>query len=151
MFFDYLAGEYNWVGSSENIAGATEPKSRGADHVIEGPRLGASVVIAVTCLDVLVVRSAVQNHVAFQFGIAGSGVVGDFIRVEHRVAIVNLGLPAQLVKRTVLFLLNGSNRDLFLGQAGGRGGRRDGNGLGGAASGWLLSQGREGDDKAKGP
>ena len=63
MFLDDLAGEYKWIGSGENIAGAPEPKSRHAHHVIERPHLGPNVVIAVTSLDVLVVRPAVQNHV----------------------------------------------------------------------------------------
>jgi len=64
---------------------------------------------------------------------------------------VNFGLSAQLVDRAVFFLLNGmivTSSSFRLTGAAGKGAET---GSAGAASGWLLSREREGDDKAKGP
>ena len=43
----------------------------GADHVIETSCLIANIVLGLTCFNVLVIWTAVENNVAFDVGIAG--------------------------------------------------------------------------------
>src|SRR5262249_50029984 len=68
----------------------------------------------------LVIRAAVQHHVAFELGIAAVGLVGDFIGVQDIGTVVNLRLAAKFVCCALSLLLNGTNGDFLLGEARGR-------------------------------
>ena len=116
MFFDDLAGKCKRIRSGEDISRAPQTKPCRSNYVIESSNLGTNVVGTVAGFDVFVIGTAVEDHVALDFRIPGGRVVGDFIGIEHVVAIVDFGLAAQLVERAIFFLLNGVNGDFFFRQ-----------------------------------
>src|SRR5204863_1154018 len=127
-----------------NVTRPAQPESCGSDYVIERACLGSNVEVSMTGFYVLVVRSTVQNHVALHARISACGVVGDLIRVQHVIAIVDLRLSTQFVDRAVSFLLYRANGHLFLGQARRRSRRRSGNRLGGRGlAGYYRSSEKE--------
>src|SRR4029077_14800687 len=129
---DSFSGKGKWIGGGENVPGFPQPKSHGSNHTIESSGFGADIVSAVTGLDVLIVRAAVQHNVALQIAVSRVRVVRDLIRIQDVRAIVNLHSAPQVVDRTILLLFPRPDRNLFFRVAGrgwrhGRGirGRRD--------------------------
>src|SRR5712691_2448307 len=99
--------------------------SNRAYHVIQLTGLFIHVVLCAAGLDVLVVGTAIQHHVALQGDVGSVGVVSSFVSVKLQVAIVDLHLPTQLPARAVLLLLPSLDRDvLTLGGGRRRRGRR---------------------------
>src|ERR1700675_1484684 len=60
---------------------------------------------------------------AFQFTVAGVGVISHFVRSQDVSAIVNFTLTTKVIDDPNLLLLHGANSDIFLPLGGGRRGR----------------------------
>src|SRR5260370_22823976 len=125
VLLDNFSGKGKRIGGGKQVAGFAQPQSHSPDHAVERSRFRAKIVSAVTGLDVLVVRAAVQRDVALQFAVSRIRVVGDLIRAQDVSAIVNFHLAPQVVDRPILLLLHRPDRNLFFGlRLVGRGGRR---------------------------
>ncbi len=80
---------------------------------MESSGFRADIVNAVTRLDVLVVRAAVQHDVALQFAVSRIRVVRDLIRVQDVSAVVNFHPAPQVVDGPILLLFHRPDRNLF--------------------------------------
>jgi len=81
----------------------------GPDHVVEKSCLVAHVVYGFAGFNVLIVRTAIKNNVAVEMGIAGIGVVGDFVGPKNECAIRNLAANVKLKNWPILFLLHSTD------------------------------------------
>ena len=106
-------GKGKRIGRGQHVAGIPHPKSYRSDCAVENSRFRADIVRAVTGLDVLVVRTTVQRDVALEFAVSGVRVVGDLIRVQDVIAIVDFRLAPQVINGPIFFLLHRPDRDLF--------------------------------------
>ena len=123
VLLDDFPGEGKRIGGGKRVARLRHPQADGSDYAIERSNLSADIVCTVTSFDVLVIRTAIEHDVAFGFAISRVCVVGDFIRMQDVVAIVNFCRTAQVIDRAVFLLLQSPNRDLFFGLAGRGGGQ----------------------------
>ena len=81
--------------------------------MFEASSFSSDVVGSMSGFDVLIIRAAVEHHMAIRGGVARIGVVVDRIGIEDVGAVVNLGLPAQLECGPIFFLLQGANGDVL--------------------------------------
>jgi len=109
VLLDDFSGEGKRILSREDVAGFAHLQSDGSDDAVEGSNLGANVVSAMTGLDVFIVGAAIEDDVAFEFAVAGIGVVSHLIGVKDVVAVVNFGFAAEVVDGAIFFLLDGAN------------------------------------------
>ncbi len=121
----HLAGKGKGIWGSQDQPLASKPHASGANHVFEASGFRADVVGSLSGFDVLVVRAAVEHHVAVRNGISGVGVVVHRIGIQNVGAVVNLRLAAQLEYGAVFFLLQGADGDILLSRRGRRGGQDD--------------------------
>ena len=73
------------------------------------PVLRLHVIGSAAGQQVLVVASAIGDHMAFGSDLSGVVVVGDFIRPKDVSAVVDLRLLVKFVNRAVFFLLQGAH------------------------------------------
>src|SRR5208282_3345491 len=113
VFLDNFSGKGKRIGCGQRVAGSPHPKTHRSNRAVEGPNLGADIVDAVTGLYVLVVRAAVEHNVAVLFTISRVRVVGDLIRAQDVIAIIDFGFAAQVVNGAMFFLMDRPNRNRF--------------------------------------
>src|SRR5260370_16803587 len=105
VLLDNFTGKGKRIGGGKHVAGFAQPQSHSPDHAVERSRFRADIVSAVTGLDVLVVRAAVQRDVALQFAVSRIRVVGALIRAQDVSALVTFHLSPQLSAPPTLLLL----------------------------------------------
>ena len=118
VFLDNFSGKGKRIGGGKHVARLPQPESHRSNHAIESSGFRADIVSAVTGLDVLVVRAAVQHDVALQFAISRVCLVRDLIRVQDVSAIVNFHSAPQVVDGPILLLFHRPDRNLFFRLAG---------------------------------
>src|ERR1700730_669023 len=60
-----FSGKSKWIVCWKHETGAMRFKAYGSNRTVENPFFGVDVVRAVTSLDMLIVRAAIQQYVAF--------------------------------------------------------------------------------------
>ena len=86
------------------------------DHVIERARIAADVVGGVAADQVLIVRSAIENHVAGRRQLTGGGIIGGLVGVQGAGAKANFDVASHVVDVLVFLLLVGTNQHFVAAQ-----------------------------------
>src|SRR6266571_4803644 len=103
----HFTGECEWTRRREDHVPALEAQASGASYVIKFAGFAIGVVLGAASLDVRVVRAAVETHVAGGGGVAGGGIVGDFVGAQNVAAKIDFNIAPQLVNIALFFLLTG--------------------------------------------
>jgi len=83
-------------------------QSDSADYIVELSGLVANVVFGLAGFNVLVIRTAIDNNVAFELSVTAVGIIGDFIGPKNKVVVGNLAANVEFEDWTIFFLRYGA-------------------------------------------
>ena len=83
-------------------------QSDSADYIVELSGLAANVVFGAGGFNVLVIRTAIDNNVAFELSVTAIGIIGYFIGPKNKVLVGNLAANVEFEDWTVFFLRYGT-------------------------------------------
>src|SRR4051812_42891454 len=87
-----LAGECDRIRGSERCGCVPVPHADCAGDLVKGPGLKAHVVVAIASFHVVIVRTAIESHVASRRYLRALGVVSNLIGAQDVIAKIDLGL-----------------------------------------------------------
>src|SRR5882757_9798354 len=106
---EYTAGKQKWIGGGVYqllFAGrGLSPNASG--HVFEAAGLQFEIELAVIGKDEFVVASSLEAYMPIGFGVAGFAIVGNFIRGENVVLVLDPDVTDQGIHLAMLLLLFG--------------------------------------------
>src|SRR5450631_2412693 len=109
-FFDkHPAGKEKRVGGGvyQLLLAGGGLTANASGHVFETAGLQFEIELAVIGEDEFVVASALEPYMPIGFGVAGFAIVGNFIRVENVVLVLDPDVPDEQIDLAMLLLLFG--------------------------------------------
>src|SRR6185437_3139198 len=109
--FDDSPSKKEWVSTGENAGTLVDLETNAAGHVLELTGFLLDVVSSAACFDVLIVGSALEQHMAFGKYVSGVCFVSRLISRNGVNAIVNFYIAIESVNLAVLLLMLSAYRD----------------------------------------
>ena len=106
---DQLAGKGKGRGRGQNGAPSLKLKPGCSGDIVKASGFGRQIVCRMARLNVIVIGPAIESEMARGRRLACIGVVGDFIRAQDVVPVMDLAIAVQFVDCPIFLLLDGTD------------------------------------------